>query len=95
MYSNTKTLSNLCNIKSFMRVLIVVNITIAGVFVIMISRGNTELPTFARELKTSFVKQNNILSGLNCTLEAGILSVKITDIWDSKVVKVMEHSIRA
>ena len=86
-------MSILCNIKRFMGVLVVVNITIAGVFVIMISRGNTELPTFARELKTSFVKQSNILSGLNCTLEAGILSVKTTNIWDSKVVKVMKHSL--
>ena len=84
-------MSGLCNIKSFIGVL-VFNIAILGVCMIMISRGNTELPIFARELKTSFVKQHFILSGLNCPLDAGVLSVKTTDIWDSKVVEVTKHS---
>ena len=83
-------MSGLCNIKSFIGVL-VFNIAILGVCMVMISRGNTELPIFARELKTSFVKQHTIFSALNCPLDLGVLSVKTTDIWDSQVVKVTKH----
>lgn len=57
----------------------------------MISRENAELPISARELRPSTMRPHTTLSGLNCTLEAGIMSVKTTEIWDSRVVKVMKQ----
>ena len=92
MYSNLKSPSNFCNFVSVIAA-VAVNIAVVGVYTLMILRGNAELPCFARELQNSFVKQNIILSGLNCPMDVGVLRVKTTDIWDSKVVKVTKHSL--
>ena len=42
-------------------------------------------------LKPSTVGPHLTLSGLNCSLESGVMGVKTTAIWDSKVVKVMKQ----
>ena len=86
MCSRSKILSNLCKVKSVIAVL-VINIAVVCVYMLMISREDAVI------LRTSFVKHHIILSGLNCPLEAGILSVTTTDIWDSKVVQVTKHEL--
>ena len=92
MYSHLKSPSNFCNFVSIIAAF-AVNIAVVGVYTLLILRGNPELPCFARELRTSFVTQNIILSGLNCPMDVGVLRVKTTDIWDSKVVQVTKHEL--
>ena len=79
MCSHSKILSNLCKVKSVIGAL-VINIAVVGVYMLMILREDA-------------VKHHIILSGLNCPLDAGILSVTTTNIWDSKVVQVKKHDL--
>ena len=83
-----KNSRHLCNIKIIISAF-VVNTALVGIYSLLISRGNTELPILTRELRPSTMRPHITLSGLNCTLEAGIMSVKTTEIWDSRVVEVM------
>ena len=85
-----KNSSHLCNIKIIISAF-VVNTALVGIYTLLISRENAELPISARELRPSTMRPHTTLSGLNCTLEAGIMSVKTTEIWDSRVVKVMKQ----
>ena len=78
---------HLCNLKIIISAFFV-NVALVGIYT-LISRENAELPILTRELGPSTISPHLTLSGLNCTLEAGIMSVKTTEIWDSRVVEVM------
>ena len=84
-----KISSHLCNLRSVISAFLVI-IVIVGFYNLVISRQNAELPVFPQKLEPSREGPHRTLSGLNCMLEAGIMSVKTTSIWDSKVVKVIK-----
>ena len=81
---------NLRNLKSVISAFLV-NIAIVGLYILLISRENAEQQIFTKELGPSTVNPQLTLTGLNCTLEAGIMGVKTTEVWDSKVVQVIKH----
>ena len=84
-----KISSYLCNLKSVISAFLVI-IAIVGLYNLVILREIVELPIFTQKLEPSTVGPHLTLSGLNCSLEAGVMSVKTTSIWDSKVVKVIK-----
>ena len=77
----------LCNLKRVPKKIVV----IMGISALMVLRDNVELQISTRGSASWRQRPHLILSGGNCTLEAGKMNVKTTKIWDSRVVKVMKH----
>ena len=80
--------SRLCNLKRIIRYFVII-FAIVGVFALHILKENAELKTLTKGSRPLTLRPHLILSGHNCTLEAGVMNVKTTEIWDSRVVKVM------